>query len=166
MLTKDELDYLSKIPKNKKVSVKPFDPQAKKVGDSIVSKIKKALPSLEVLFMGATALGTAGQNDIDLYVLVDSKDFDEYLPTIKNLFGKPRSIHKKFVEWSFMKDGYQIEFYMADPNSPSMRKQIRVFNVLKTSPRLLKEYEKLKLSFDGKYFRDYQRAKYEFYNKV
>ena len=45
-------------------------------------------------------------------------------------------------------------------------RQIKVFEILKSDEKLLKEYEELKLSFDGKSYKDYQRAKYEFYNKI
>ncbi len=166
MLTKDELDYLSKIPKNQNVFIQPFDPKAKEVGDIVVSKVKKALPGLEVLFMGATALGIAGQNDIDIYILARPKDFSKYLPTLEKLFGKPKNIHKTFIEWSFTENSHQVEFYLTDLNAPSMQRQIKVFNTLRTNPRLLLEYEDLKLSFDRKSLRAYQRVKYEFYNKI
>lgn len=162
MLTKDEKDYLAKIPASKKVSVKPFNLQAKRVGDSIVSKIKKALPDPEVLFMGATALGVAGQNDVDIYVLSKPKDFNKYLPTLKKLFGEPQHIHKIFVEWKFKENGYPVELYLTEPPE----RQIKVFEILKSDKELLKEYENLKLGFDRKSFRDYQRAKYEFYNEI
>ncbi|MFZ5932531.1 MAG: rRNA adenine N-6-methyltransferase family protein [Patescibacteria group bacterium] len=69
MITKNEEKYLAKIPSSKKVSIKPFDRQAKKAGELLVSKVKKALSRSKILFMGATALGIAGQNDIDIYVL-------------------------------------------------------------------------------------------------
>lgn len=162
MLTKDEKDYLKKIPASKKASIKPFDQQAKKVGDSVVSKIKKALPKVKVLFMGSTALGIAGQNDIDIYVLSEPKDFDKYLPNLKKLFGAPKHIHKTFIEWKFDKSGYPVELYLTEPPE----KQIKVFEILKSNKKLLKRYENLKLKFNGKSFRDYQRAKYEFYNQI
>jgi GrpB-like predicted nucleotidyltransferase (UPF0157 family) len=162
MLTKDELDYLSKIPRNKKVSVKPFDPQARRVGDLIVSKIKKALSDLEVLFMGATALEIAGQNDIDIYMLSEPSKFGEHLPTLEKLFGKPKSTYDTFIEWSFTENGYPIELYLTEPPE----RQIRVYEILKSNKELLKEYEDLKLKFSDKSFRDYQRAKYEFYSKI
>lgn len=76
MITKDEEDCLSKINPNKKTLIKPLNPKAKRVGKSIVSKIKKALPNLEVIFIGATALEIAGQNDIDVYVLSSHKYFN------------------------------------------------------------------------------------------
>lgn len=162
MLTKDEKDYLKKIPASKKASIKPFDQQAKKVGDSVVSKIKKALPKVKVLFMGSTALGIAGQNDIDIYVLSEPKDFGKYLPNLKKLFGAPKHTHKTFIEWKFDESGYPVELYLTEPPE----KQIKVFEILKSNKKLLKRYENLKLKFNGKSFRDYQRAKYEFYNQI
>src|SRR3989304_4373894 len=106
MLTKNELDYLSKIPGNKIVFVKPFDPKAKRTGDIIVSKINKVLPNHDVLFMGATVLGIAGQNDIDIYVLDKPKNFSKYLPKLNQLFGNPKNIHKTFIEWEFTQNNY------------------------------------------------------------
>lgn len=162
MLTKDEKDFLAKIPVSKKVEIKQFNSQAKKVGELVVSKIKKKLPNLKVLFMGAIALGIAGQNDIDIYVLSAPGDFDKYLPALKKFFGKPKKTYKTFIEWEFVEGGYQVELYLTE----LPERQIKVFEILKSDKKLLKEYEKLKLFFDGKSFRDYQKAKYEFYNKI
>jgi len=162
MLTKDEESYLKKIPASKRVIIKPFDPKSKKVGQTINAKIKKALPKSKILFMGATALGIAGQNDIDIYVLSERKDFDKYLTTLENFFGKPKNIHRTFIEWGFKEDGYSVELYLTEPP----KRQIKVFQILKSDEKLLKEYEDLKLKFDGKSFRDYQKVKYEFYNRI
>jgi len=162
MLTKEEKDYLKKVPASKKVSVKPFDPKAKKVGESIIAKIKKTLPKSKVLFMGATALGIAGQNDLDIYVLAKSRDFSKHLPKLKQLFGNPKNIHKTFVEWNFTENGYPVELYLTEPPE----RQIKVHKILKSNKKLLKEYEDLKLKYNGKSFRDYQKAKYEFYHTI
>ncbi len=166
MLNQDEENYLSKIDPNKKVSVNLFDSRAKEIGDNIVSKIKTEFPNLEVLFMGATALQIAGQNDVDIYALSSPKDFNKYLATLEKLFGEPKSIHETFIEWEFNESNYPIELYLTDPSSESMQRQIKVFNILKTNRDLLKEYENIKLRFDNKSFKDYQKAKYEFYNKI
>lgn len=136
MLTQDEENYLAKIDPTKKVSISAFDPEAKETGDLIVKRIKEKLPDAQILFMGATTLEIAGQNDIDIYVLSDSNDFDKYFPILQNLFGKPPE------------------------------RQIKVYEILKSNKELLKEYEELKLKFNGKSFKDYQRAKYEFYHKI
>jgi len=47
-----------------------------------------------------------------------------------------------------------------------MKRQIRVFEILKNNERLLKEYEELKENMNGKSFREYQKRKYEFYHKI
>jgi len=162
MLTQNEKNYLVKINPNKRVSVKRFDPKAKEIGELIISKLKEKFSTLKILFMGATALGIVGQNDIDIYVLANPKDFAIYSPILKELFGKPGHIHKTFIEWSFTKNDYPVELYLTKPP----KKQIKVFEILKSNTKLLKEYESLKLKFDGKSFRDYQKAKYEFYHKI
>lgn len=162
MITEEERKYLAKIPADKRVSIRPFDPQVKRTGESIVSRIKKELPNSKILFMGATALGIAGQNDIDIYVISNLKDFGKYLPTLEKLFGKPKHIHKTFIEWKFEENNYPVELYLTEPPE----RQIRVFKILSSDKKLLKEYENLKLSFNGKSYRNYQRAKYEFYNRI
>ena len=47
-----------------------------------------------------------------------------------------------------------------------MKEQIKIFNIFKNSHAILKEYEKLKSSMNGKAYKDYQIAKYKFYNRV
>jgi hypothetical protein len=91
MPTRGEENYLAKIDPRKKASVSTFDPKAKETGELIVEKIRSKLPKAEVLFMGATALGIAWQNDIDVYVLSNSTNFHKYLQTLKKLFGKPKN---------------------------------------------------------------------------
>lgn len=162
MLTKDEVNYLAKIDPIQKTTVFSFDPKAKSTGDMLVKKIKNRLPKVEILFMGATALEIAGQNDIDIYVLSKPNNFDKYLPDLKSLFGKPKNTHNTFIEWSFYQDGYPVELYLTEPPD----RQIKVYKILKANPKLLKEYEQLKLKYNDKSFQDYQKAKYEFYNKI
>ena len=136
------------------------------MGEAIVKKIKSRFPNLEVLFMGSAALGISGQRDIDIYALADPDDFGKYLPTFEKMFGEldkqGKYIEKTFVEWKFNKDGYEIEVYLTEPPD----RQIKVYEILRSNNKLLKEYEDLKLSFDGKSYKDYQRTKYEFYNRI
>lgn len=55
---------------------------------------------------------------------------------------------------------------IADSESPSMKDQVRMFEILKNNSKLLKEYEQIKFASDGLSFREYMRRKYEFFNKV
>lgn len=63
-------------------------------------------------------------------------------------------------------DGFNVELYLTDPNTPQMQEQIRVYELLKNNPDLLEEYGRIKKSADGMSMREYQRQKYEFYNRI
>lgn len=166
MLTEDEERYIQKIPKDKIVSIKPFDIREKEIAENIISKIKVESPNLEVVHMGASGLGISGQGDLGIYALADSADFNKYLPMMKQLFGDPVGEKPDSVAWKVEIEGYPVELYLTDPNSPAMKSQIKVFEKLRDNPALLIEYEKLKAEMDGKFFREYQRKKYEFYHRI
>ncbi len=146
----------------KKALVVPFDPLAKNAGISIIRDIKHHFPRIEVLFMGSASLEIAGQNDIDIYALSKPKDFEKYLPTFKKLFGVPKRIRKTFIEWNFDKNGYSVELFLTVPP----RKQIKIFQILKSNEGLRKEYEKLKIEYNGKDLGSYTKAKHNFQLKI
>lgn len=166
MLTKDQKNYLNKIPANKKVKIFPFNKKVTKTADEIIDAIKNIYPNLKLIHMGTSALKISGQNDIDIYAFSDPSNFDKYLPGLTKLFGEPLGEHNTFIEWNFDKNGFEVEFYLTAPDSETMMQQITVFKTLKANKKLLKEYETLKSSMNGQSFRDYQRKKYEFYNKL
>lgn len=166
MLAPNEKDYLSKIDENKIVHVTPYNPKIREVVGMLVQSINNIYPDLEVKHMGASALGISGQNDIDIYAFSNPLDFDKFLPGLIKLFGEPLHKHETFCEWKFKKEGFDIEFYLTSKGSETMQRQIRVFETLKNNPELLREYEDLKSSMNGKSFREYQKKKYEFYHKI
>lgn len=166
MLTAEEEKYLTTIPETKLASVVSFNNKVKGVSNGLIESVHAIFPDAEILFMGASALGIAGQNDIDLYLLALPTDFAKYQAGIIGLFGQPSHIANSFVEWDFIKESFDVEFYISDPTTSSMQRQIRVFDILKSNPKLCKEYEEIKLAYNGKSFRDYQRAKYQFYNRI
>lgn len=166
MLTKDELDFLNKIPASKIVHISPFDSKVIKTSEDLIQSISIIHPGLEVKHMGASALRISGQNDIDIYAFSDPRNFGKFLPGLIKLFGEPLHRHETFCEWKFKKEGFDIEFYLTVKDSITMQKQIRVFEILKNKPDLLKEYERLKESMNGKSFKEYQEKKYEFYHKI
>lgn len=166
MLTPDEKDYLSKIPADRIVNIYPYNPKAEGVANEIISSVKQLNSSLEIKHMGASALEISGQNDLDIYVFSDPKDFNKYLPGLIKFFGEPLHKHETFCEWKFQKEGFDIELYLTAKDSKTIQKQIKVFEILKNNPNLLKEYERLKESMNGKSFREYQEKKYEFYHSI
>lgn len=166
MLTKDQKRYLEKIPASKRVKIYLFDKKVQKIAENITQSVKKICPDLKVVHMGASALGIAGQKDLDIYAFSEPKDFNKYLPGLTKLLGEPKSKHETFIEWNFKRSGCSVEFYLTDPNSSTMKQQIKVFEILKNNKKLLTQYEELKKSMNGKYLRLYQRKKYEFFNRI
>lgn len=166
MLTEEQEKYLQTIPEDAKVKIQPWNPDTAKIAEELTQTIKQQIPDGEILFMGASALKIAGQNDIDLYALCYSKDFDKYLPHLKRIFGEPTKRGPQSIKWAMKKGGLDVEFYLTDPSAPSMQEQIKVFELLKSDSELLEEYKQIKESADGIPLREYQRRKYEFYNKI
>lgn len=165
MLNTNEEKYLSKIPADKKVSFFPYDPKAAEIADEIISKIENAIPEADIRFMGASALGTSGQNDIDIYVLASPDNYSRYLPKLKKLFGDPFA-GISLIEWSFISSGHEVSIYLDDSEKKTTKEQIKTFEILKNDEDLLAEYEKIKVEASKLFLRDYQRAKYKFYHKI
>lgn len=166
MLTKDEVDYLNKIPKDKKIYIYPFDTKSVDTADEIIKSINSIYPDIEVKHMGASALRISGQKDLDIYAFSNPTNFGKYLPGLTKILGEPIHKHETFIEWGFDKNGFSVQFYLTQKDSPTMQKQFKVFEILKNNPDLLKEYENLKSSLNGKSFKEYQEKKYIFYHKI
>lgn len=166
MLFEHEEKYIKTISPDKVVNIRPLDLKATKLAEEIIQRINKVCPDLKVLHIGASGLGISGQGDLDIYALAAPNTFSEYLPQLIKLFGPPKSQKEDSIAWEFKRNVYEVEFYLTNPESPTMKRQLAVFNILKDNKDLLKEYEKLKEDMDGQSFREYQRKKYEFYHKV
>ena len=75
MLSKNQLDYLESVPKDKIAHVVAFDPGTQTTAQEITFEIKSLSPLAKVFYIGSSKLGIAGENDIDMTVLGES-NFD------------------------------------------------------------------------------------------
>lgn len=167
MLTVAQQNYLKTIPEDKVAVMKPWDPRSQEVAKRLITEIQSADSELEVFYNGASALGLPGVNDIDFILICPKENFNLHLPNLKNVLGDPAKIGEESVKWKpFQRDSYQVEVYMTGPDSPAFKEHLRLFELLKNDERLKNEYQKLKEEANGLPYREYQRRKYEFYNKV
>ncbi|HCI05665.1 MAG: hypothetical protein UX26_C0008G0008 [Parcubacteria group bacterium GW2011_GWC1_45_9] len=166
MLTPNQEKYLQAIPEDKVIHIQPFNPKVRESAKEIISQIKGKLPDLGVFFGGASALGIAGQNDIDLNILSVPEEYDKHLPILKELFGEPTKTSFSLVEWEFKRNGFDVELYLTDRNSSALQEQIKTFEILRDNPGYRKKYEQIKLSSDSLSFREYMRRKYEFFSRL
>ena len=167
MLTQKQQDYLETIPDNRVAQIAPFNPDVQKTAHNIISEIESVLPSLKVTYLGSSKLGIAGENDIDLNIL-SGDDFHAALPILTKLFGEPTKVKmdKKNVRGEFIRDGFPVEIHVADVITPSLQERMDTQKILENDKELLKEYEQLKLQSNGLPWREYQKRKYEFWNKI
>lgn len=166
MLTPNQEKYLQTVPEDKVTIIQSFDPKVREAARRIIREIKNEMPELEAFFGGASALGIAGQNDIDINLLSTPEEYGKYLPALSDLFGQPTTTNPALIKWEFNKDGFGVELYLTDRNSPALQEQIKTYELLRDNKNLLKEYEQIKLASGGLPFREYMRRKYEFFNKI
>ena len=165
MLTENQNKYLAKLSSeraSKAIIIKPYDSILADIAEKVIIKIKREIPDIDVRFMGASALKISGQNDIDIYIMCKNDELKEiYLSKLKLIFGE--QIKNK---WHWYENEIEISVYLSNPENQNMKEQLEIFDILNTSPELLKEYELLKSSLNGKPYNEYQTAKYKFYNRV
>jgi GrpB-like predicted nucleotidyltransferase (UPF0157 family) len=164
MIKAEQEKYLATRP-DKVVLVKPFDPKVQEVGKNLTKELVRLLPNLRIHFGGAAALGLAGQNDIDINILSVPEEYNIHRPILEKMFGVPSRISKS-IKWEFKRDGFDVELYLTDKNSPVLQEQLKVFEILLQNKNLRDEYEKIKLPCGEQDYKIYMRKKYEFFNRI
>jgi len=165
MLREEELKYLKKIPQNKKVNFFPYDSKTTQLVDNIIKKIKIKILDLEIKFIGASALKISGQGDFDIYVLCQREKFKHYVTKLIDIFGKP-IFQGDYIQWEFKVGSHDVELYLTDPSDETVKDQFKIFEMLTKDKKLLLKYEHLKEAAKDLPYKEYQRKKYEFYNKL
>lgn len=166
MLTAGQIRYLATIPDNKKMVVKPFNPKGLDVANQIIADIKSVEPDLEIILLGSLPLKISGQEDIDISAFCIKSEQPKHFDNFKRLFGEPTRQGKNSTGWDFQKDEFSVSVWLSDPTAETTKAQVEVFNLLKSHPALLREYEKIKEKAKDFPYKEYQRKKYEFYNRI
>lgn len=89
MLTDWQIHYLSKIPDDQKMVVKPFNPKGLEVANQIITEIKAIEPDSAVVCIGSLPLKIAGQEDVDINVFCIKEEQEKHLLNFKKLYGEP-----------------------------------------------------------------------------
>ena len=142
--------------------LKPWTPKVKETAESIIRKIHKTVPELEVLFMGAAALGLPGKNDIDLDILCDKDNVATYTQKLIAILGKPKESKDDLTAWEFELNGFEIDAILSDPKTSHVPLQRKRFELLRASSELRDEYLKLKETCDGLPYAEYEKRKIAF----
>ena len=167
MLTPNQEGYLNTVPEGGSVKISPFDPATQIAAREIISEINVVLPSTQIFYIGSSKLGIAGENDIDIAVIANGQ-FNEYLETIKKLYGQPRheNLDSKYIKWEFVKNSFPVELHLNDVITPNLQEQLDTQRLLEENEDFRKEYEQMKLGSNGLSEREYLKRKYEFWNLI
>jgi GrpB-like predicted nucleotidyltransferase (UPF0157 family) len=167
MLNENQKKYLSTIPEDKIAHVVDFDPATQTTAQEITAEVKAALPSAQVFYLGSSALGIAGENDIDLTVLAVN-DFDRAYSLFKKLYGDPgkENLNDGYAHWEFVQNGFPVELHLNDRMKHYFQEQLDTQKILEQNEALRFEYELIKRQLNGHPWKEYMRKKYEFWNRV
>ena len=162
--------YLSGLSNEKAqriVKISSWNKLGNKISDTIIQKIKSVIPNIPLQLMGSQVLKISGQRDLDITGTTNSDSFVKYKQLLEPIFGKVTSMNNSSIVWHFHESGYEVAIYIVDPSkSDQFERQKQTNEILLKNPDLLKEYEQLKLSLNGKTYLKYQEEKFKFFHKI
>lgn len=143
-----------------------WTPELRQAGDKLIAKIHEVAPELEVLFMGAAALGLPGKKDLD--ILCDNRDIKRYVDTLTPILGAPQKLNSEMAVWNYMQSDIKIDCILSDSARPNSHipKQKKVFELLKANPALRERYRQLKYECDGLPYGQYEAKKKAFLQEL
>lgn len=146
--------------------IQNWTPELLIVANKIIADIHSVCPELEVLFMGAAALGIPGKNDIDLDILCAQTDILKHTARLISVLGQPVQSDSGWAVWNFKSQGYEVDTILSDPLRSHVPLQKKQFELLKSDSQLLKKYHDLKISCDGLPYKEYKRLKTKFLDSL
>lgn len=167
MINIEQQAWLNHLDDSDHIKIVPYNPKAKEVFKVIKARLIKVLGNIRISHRGSTALKISGQGEIDLYVPVSKKDFNVTVKKLEKHLGKPGSLYAlkraRFVAYI---DSIKIEIFVINKNDSGWKMSVRFETRLKNNPKMLRDYEKLKIKANGLSTQKYYTLKIAFINKV
>lgn len=132
-------------------------------------KLLKILPKADIQHIGSTAIPNAmTKGDLDLQVRVDKDDFTEVIEQLKKFYeiNQPNNWTENYASFKDgerdMPVGIQLTVSDSDDDKQFQEQQ----QLLSSNPEVLKEYNEVKLSFEGKDISEYRAAREKFFEEL
>src|SRR3989344_2003544 len=158
---REYLESLSANPLASTVRIEPHNPGAAAAAARALATVRSVAPDVDVRFMGSAALGVCGQNDVDLYLLSPAAEAGRHVAALTEKLGALVG-----GKWRWQDEGVEITLCVRAPETREVQEQLAIFDLFRSNPQVLREYDLLKQSLNGKTYLEYQTAKYEFYNRA
>lgn len=148
---------------------KEFANLAEKIVKEQRDRIIKLIPSAEVHHIGSTAVpGSVTKGDVDIQIRVSKEDFRTAVDKLKAIYeiNQPENWNQNFA--SFKKDGlFGMDFGAQLTVTNSVADDfVKLRDILNNDPKLLEEYNQMKLKYDGKNMAVYRKEKATFFQKL
>ena len=165
MLTESQSAYLETL-QNVPVRFRPYDPLAAKAAQQIIQAINRARPELRTLLVGSMGLGIKGRGTLDIMVLGTIADLPIHISFLRPALGTPAVREDAEVIWRLTRSGYPMEVRLVDRDSQEVKDSLTVIDLLKKDADIRRQYEELKTKYEEASLRDYQEAKFLFFNQL
>jgi len=166
-LTAKQKKWIDHLSNENKIVIVPFDKNAEGIFQRVKKIIQKNTDIEEVIHAGATALKISGQDEIDIFVPILNNQFKKYIKEFSQLFGDPKSIYEgDRVRFTFKKQNKRIDVFLINKRKANWKNHIIFETYLKTHPKELVRYKKLKEQGRGLSTREYYEQKIKYINKI
>lgn len=132
-------------------------------------RINKSLPYADVQHIGATSIpNSLTKGDLDIVIRVPAENFRSAIKTLKAIYkvNQPDNWSKTFASFKDIRNlGINFGAQLVIENSQS-DDFIKLRDILKNNSKLIQEYNAMKLKYEGKEMRTYQKAKAVFFQKI
>lgn len=168
MITAKQQQWLDHLTDDHVIEIFPWDPTCE---EKFLRVKEELLPRLgegrRVLHRGASSLGISGQDEIDVYVPVPEKDFDDTMSVVATMYGSPRS-HYPLVRARFvvMVETKHVDVFVINEEDENWIDSEIFHRYVSENVQALEEYRLLKENRHGWGTRSYYTAKTEFVNSI
>ena len=168
MLTQEQENWLAGFNTNDSVQVFPYDPRCQDIFEEVKKTIQNKLgESIKIEHHGASSLGISGQDEIDIYILVSTAEFNDMVLKVSSLFGEPKSISQtKRARFRTDVDNKKIDLFVSNAEHEEWKKHVKFKQYLLDNSEALQEYKEIKENSSGKSSKEYYRVKLEFINRI
>jgi len=167
MITLEQQTWLNHLSETSTIKIIPYNPKNREVFKLIKKDLFGLLGKTRISLRGSTALKISGQGENDLYIPVDSKNFNIYLEKLIKYLGEPGSLYPlKRVRFIKYIDDIKTEIFLINKNDTGWKTSVKFEKYLKRHPEAVVEYEQLKKSSDGASVKEYYTKKTIFINKI
>ena len=148
---------------------KDFKELADKIFQEQRKRILKLVPSAGVEHIGSSAIADSiTKGDLDLNVRVPGEDFKSAVEKLKSIYqiNQPENWTNNFA--SFKDDGnFELPLgIQLTVKGSEYDDFVALRDLLVSSPKLLEEYNQMKLKYEGKEMDEYRKEKSEFFEKL